>query len=362
MARTEVPTNARVIQYQRDFYKEYIRANRFSKAMGADEASPIQLNEDLSRKIGEQTTFYLVNRLTGTGRTGYQTLQGYEEAASTRSFRVTVNRTRHAVTHDVLDEQFSAIDLVEAKRSILMDWFKENVRDRIITALGSISTDGSTHTAYASASESDKDTWLANNSDRVLFGASTSNNSANDHSAALANVDTTNDTLTAANLTVLKDVAKAASPKVRPIKLRDEEEWYLVYAPTKLFRQLQTSLSTINQNAWERSRGESNPLFTGGDLIYDGMIIKEIPEIAGLGAVGASSATVAPAYLVGAQAVAYAIAQRSKMISQMSDYDALQGAGIQMIDGIAKMYFGSGASDTTTPKQNGLVTGYFAYV
>lgn len=359
MARTEVPSNARVIQYQRDFYKEYIRGNRFSKAMGSDEAAPIQVNEDLSKKVGEQTTFYLVNRLAGTGRTGYQSLAGYEEAASTRSFRVTVNRTRHAVTHDVLDEQFSAIDLVEAKRSILMDWFKENIRDRIITALGSISTNGSTHTAYASASEADKDTWLTNNSDRVLFGASTSNSSSNDHSTSLANVDTTNDTFTSANLLVLKDMAKAASPKIRPIKLREDEEWYVVYAPTKLFRQIQSSLSTINQNALQR--GENNPLFTGGDLIYDGVIIKEVPEIAALGAVGAASANVAPVYLVGAQAIAYAIAQRSKMIAEERDYKALQGAGIQMIDGIAKMYFGSGADDTTTPKQNGVVTGYFAY-
>jgi len=143
--------------------------------------------------------------------------------------------------------------------------------------------------------------------------------------------------------------------------VRDEEEWYIVFTGTKNFRVLQSSLATINQNAWTRHEGEGNPLFTGGDLIYDGMIIKEIPEIAGLGTVGASSANVQPAYLCGAQAIGYAIAQRSKMIENERDYGAKQGAGVQMIDGIKKMYFGSGASDTTTPKQNGVVTGYYAY-
>jgi hypothetical protein len=360
MALTTVPTNARVIDFQKKFYREYIRGNRMAKLMGADEMSPIQINEDLSRKIGEQTTFYLVNRLTQSGRTGYQTLRGYEEAASTRSFRVTVNRTRHAVTHDVLDEQFSAIDLAEAKRGILKDWFQENIRDRIITALGSMSVDGSTHYAYASADETTiKDIWLQNNADRVAFGAYTGGGT--DHSADLAQLDVSADSFSSANLAILKDKAKAASPKIRPIKLRDEEEWYVALAPTKLFRQMQTSLATVNQNAWERSKGESNPLFTGGDLIYDGIIIKEVPEIAGLGAVGTLSALVAPVYLLGAQAIAYAVAQRSKLISQMDDYDAIQGAGIQMIDGIAKMYFGAGASDTTTPKQNGVATGYYAY-
>ncbi len=358
MAETTLPTNNRVIRWERDFYREYIRANRFSKFMGANESAPVQVNENLQRNIGEQVNFTLVNRLTGTGVTGVNTLEGNEEQLGLRNFRVTVNRTRHAVLHDKLHEQFSSIDLVEAKRAVLMDWFKENVRDRIITALGSISTDGSTHTAYASASESDKDTWASNNSDRIVFGASAFNA---DHSAGLAQCDTTNDTLTAANLQILKDAAKSANPKIRPIRVRDDEEWYVLFTHTKLFRQLQSSLATINQNAWTREEGEGNPLFTGGDLIYDGVIIKEIPEIAGLGAVGASSATVAPAYLVGAQAIAYAVAQRSKMIENERDYGAKVGAGVQMIDAIAKMYFGSGASDTTTPKQNGVVTGYYAY-
>lgn len=358
MAETSLPTNARVIRWERDFYREYIRENRFNKFIGSDERSPIQLNENLSRNVGETVNFELVNRLTASGVTGTSTLEGNEEALGIRNFRVVVDRTRHAVVHDRLHEQFSAIDLVEAKRAVLMDWFKENVRDRIITALGSISTDGSTHTAYASASEADKDTWATNNSDRIVFGSSAFNA---DHSAGLAQCDTTNDTFSASNLQILKDAAKSAAPKIRPIRLRDDEEWYVAFAHTKLFRQLQASLATINQNAWTRQEGEGNPLFTGGDLIYDGVIIKEIPEIAGLGAVGASSATVAPAYLVGAQAIAYAVAQRSKMIENIRDYGAKKGAGVEMIDAVRKMYFGSGASDTTTPKQNGVVTGYYAY-
>jgi hypothetical protein len=374
MTTTSVPTNARIVKYERDFYREYIRANRFSKYMGADEMSPIQINEDLAKTIGEQISFNLVNRLVGnqnsatgyvsgvrSGVTGYNTLEGNEEAASLRTFRLTVNRTRWAVVHDGLDEQFSAVDLVEAKRAVLMDWFKENVRDRVILALGSVSTDGSTHTAYASASTADKNTWNVNNSDRLIYGAATSNYSAT-HATALANVDTTNDTFVSANLKALKDLAKAADPKIRPIKVNDEEEYYVVFTGTKLFRQLQTDLGTLNQALVQggESRRE-NPIFTSGDLMYDGMVIREIPEITGIGTVGASSAAVMPAFLCGAQGVAYGIAQRSKMISQERDYGAKKGAGMQMIDAIQKIYFGSGASDTTTPKMNGVAVGFYAY-
>lgn len=359
MAETSLPTNTRVIKWERDFYREYIRANRFSKFMGADETAPIQVNEDLTKSVGETINFELVNRLTQAGVTGLATLEGNEEQMGIRNFRVTVDRTRHAVVHDRLHEQFSAIDLVSAKKAILQDWFKENIRDRVITALFSVSTDGSTHQAYASASEADKDTWAANNSDRIAFGASAFNA---DHSAGLLQVDTSADTFTSANLAILKDLAKSASPKIRPIKVNDEEEWYVAFTPTKLFRQMQVSLATVNQNAWTREEGKGNPLFTGGDLIYDGVIFKEIPEISGLGAVGASSALVAPVALVGAQAIAYAVAQRSKMIENIRDYGAKKGAGVEMIDAVRKIYFGSGVADATAPKMNGVAIGYYAYV
>lgn len=375
MATTSVPTNARVIKWQRDFYREYIRANRFAKYMGADEASPIQINEDLTKTIGEQVNFELVNRLvgnqnTGTGSvsgvtsgiTGYNTLEGNEEALGIRNFRVTVDRTRWAVTHDGLDEQFSAIDLVEAKRATLMDHSKENVRDRIVLALGSISTDGATHQAYASASASDRNTWLVNNGDRIAFGLNLGSGQTV-HATGITLCDTTADTLTKSNLQILKDIAKTANPKIRPIKVNDEEEWYVVFTGTKNFRVLQNDLATLNQSALAATNAKDNPLYTSGDLVYDGCIIREIPEIADLaGTPGASGTTlVQPAYLCGTQAIAYAIAQRTKMITQERDYGAKKGAGYQFIDALRKVYFGSGAADTTTPKQNGVVTGYYAH-
>lgn len=375
MAVTSVPTNTRVIKWQRDFYREYIRANRFAKYMGSDESSPIQINEDLTKTIGEQVNFELVNRLvgnqnTGTGAvsgvtsgiTGYNTLEGNEEALGIRNFRVLVDRTRWAVTHDGLDEQFSAIDLVEAKRATLMDHSKENIRDRIVLAMGSISTDGSTHQAYESANATDRNTWLANNTDRVAFGVNLGTVPAN-HAAGITLCDTAADSLTKANLQILKDIAKVANPKIRPIKVNDEEEWYVVFTGTKNFRVLQNDLATLNQSALAATNAKDNPLYTSGDLVFDGMIIREVPEIIDLsGTPGAGGATlVQPAYLCGTQAIAYAIAQRTKMITQERDYGAKKGAGYQFIDALRKIYFGAGATDTTTPKQNGIVTGYYAH-
>lgn len=376
MAQTSVPTNARVIKWQRDFYKEYIRANRFAKYMGADASSPIQVNEDLTKSVGEQITFELVNRISGntntatgavagvtSGITGYNTLEGNEEAVGIRTFRVKVDRTRYAVEHDKLDEQYSAIDLVEAKRSVLMDWSKENVRDRIVLSMNSFSTDGSVHQPYASTNATDRNTWVVNNADRVLFGNSLANYSAT-HATGITACDTTNDIMSVTTMQLLKDVAKTANPKIRPIKVNDEEEWYVCFLGTKAFRQTQATLASINQSLITYSGAKDNPLYTSGDLMYDGVIYREVPEIGQLpGTPGASGTTgVAPVFLCGAQALAYGIAQRTKMISNVRDYGAKQGAGVELIDVIAKMYFGAGATDTTTPKQNGMVTGYVAVV
>lgn len=364
--QTAIPTNDRVIRFQKKFFTEFIRNNRFSKYIGTGSGSPIQIVEDLEKGKGDQVYIYLVNQLGATTanggiRTGYQTLKGYETPMDIRSNKLTIGLSRFAVTIFESDKQFSAIDLVEAREDVLQDNFKTYFRDRIIAALGSISTDGLTHTAYASAAEADKDTWLVNNSDRVLFGAGVG--SFTDHSADITQLDTTNDIVNDANLKLLKDKAKAANPIIRPIKVRDDEEWYVVFMGTKLFRQAQTALATLNREAWVRAQGEDNPLFTGGDLISDGLIIKEVPEIGALaGTPGASGTTsVAPAYLVGAQALGYATALRSKVITDTDDYGEVNGAGIKMLDQVAKLYFGSGAADTTTPKQNGVVTGYFAF-
>lgn len=366
MTLTAIPTNDRVARYQNKFYTEFIRANKFSKYIGTTENSPIQLVEDLTKGRGGDVYVYLVNELGATTangkiRTGYQALKGHETQMNIRSNKLTLDLSRFAVAIWETEQAFSAIDLVEARRGVLQDNFRTYFRDRIIASLGSMSIDGVTHYAYADADENAiKDVWLANNSDRVLFGLG--QGSFTDHSSDISQLDTTNDIINETTLKLWKDKAKAADPIVRPIKVRDDEEWYVVFLGTKLFRQAQTALAATNREAWVRAQGEGNPLFTGGDLIYDGMILKEVPEISPLAGTPGNGGTtsVAPGYLVGAQALGYAVGLRSKLITDMDDYGEVNGAGIKMLDKVAKLYFGSGVGDTTTPKQNGVCTGYFA--
>jgi hypothetical protein len=238
-------------------------------------------------------------------------------------------------------------------------WAAEQDIARVVTQLYSI--DG---VAYASATETQKDTWLANNADRVLFGASKSNNSSNDHSASLLNVDGTADKLTAASLSLMKRIALSASPKVMPVMdSGNNKRRFIVFAHPLCFRDLKND-PVITQAQREVNLAEENSrLFQGGDLLYDGMIIHEVDDMTTLTGVGAGGIDVGGVFLCGAQALGLGIAlpwqTREK---KEDDYGNEQGIGIVTIDGLNKLTFGTGTNDTDTPKQHGVVTGYFAAV
>lgn len=353
MTDTTVASGLTVQQWDSKFFKEYLEANRFKREMGTSPNNIIQVKSDLTKKKGDSVTFALVNRLTGAGVTGSSTLEGNEEEMDSRSFKLVVDKIRNAVRVAEIDEQFSAISLRNAGKEVLMDWMMEKTRDGIIDALGMING-----TVYGSASEANKDAWLVDNSDRVLFGDALGNGGYTDHSADLASV-TAAMTLGAAEVQLMKRIAQTASPKIRPIRTTEDERWFVLYTDSRGFRDLKADsvIQQANREAW--TRGSNNPLFTGGDLVYDGVIIKEIPDIASLGGVGAASAAVSPAYLCGAQAVGLAWAKKTTSKTEEFDYGDKVGCAIEEIRGIEKMTFGSGSSDTADLKDHGVVTGYF---
>jgi N4-gp56 family major capsid protein len=318
----------------------------------------IQVKEDLTKKPGDSVTFTLVNRLTGEAKGANEALEGAEEEADLRSMQVRVREYAHAVRFKKFEAQKTAIDLRQAHRDILMDWNMELDRDLIIEALGSING-----VPYASATEAQKDAWLTDNRDRVLFGAVISNSSTNDHSTSLGNIDTSNDKLTPDAISLMKRMAKTANPRIRPIRAKTEigsSDGYVMFAPTQMVRDLASNTSFVSANREARNRGMDNPLFTGADYVWENVYIYEIEDIPSLGAVGNNSAVVRPCYLCGAQALAYAWAMRPQTVEEEFDYSRSVGLGIKQWMKVEKMRFGTGTTDTADLKDHGVVTGLFA--
>ena len=92
--------------------------------------------------------------------------------------------------------------------------------------------------------------------------------------------------------------------------------------------------------------------------------MREIPELSQNKwlALGASSIDVCEVYLCGAQALGYALAQRWNTRTQDMDYETKRGIAVQQMYEVGKIRFGTAADDTTTPKDNGMVTGFFSAV
>jgi N4-gp56 family major capsid protein len=240
-----------------------------------------------------------------------------------------------------------------------MDWSIEQDIDRVVDQL--YSKNG---VLYALASEVQKDAWLVDNADRVLFGAAKSNNSSNDHSASLANIDATNDKLTPDALSLMKRIALSANPKIRPIRVgSDNKRYFVAFAHPLCFRDLKQN-TAIQQAQREVSLAkQNNKLFQGGDLIWDGIIIHEVDDMDTLSGVGAAGIDVGGVFLCGAQALGLGIAKRWETRTKgETDYGNEKGCAVVAIDGLDKMTFGSGSNDTDDLKDHGVVTGYFAAV
>lgn len=354
MTDTTPATGLVVQQWEDKFFQEYLHDGGFKSLMGTNENAVIQVKEDLTKKSGDSITIALVNRLNNAAVTGTSTLEGNEEDMASRSLRIYVDKRRNAVRIAEMSEQKSAISLRNAARATLLDWAMEDTRDLIIEALGSLNG-----TKFVDRTAVIADAWLVDNADRVLFGAAAAGLA--DMSADLALLDTTADLFNATALDAMVLKAKTCTPKIRP--MRDPgngKRYYVAFANPHAFKNLRDSLDT-EVLASTVVQMEASKLFEGGDIFWNGVIVKEtdnLPIYENLGAGG--TAEVTPVYLCGAQALAVAYAKRWRTVTEEFDYGDKYGVAIDGIYGVRKIIFGSGAGDTDDLKDHGVVSGYFA--
>lgn len=358
MADTAIATGLRVQQWDSKFFMEYLTENRYAGEMGTNENSIIQLREDVSKKPGDSITFALVNKLTNAATTGSAVLEGAEEDMATRSFRLYVDKRRNAVRIPEMEEVKSPIDLRNAARSILKEWALKDTEGLISIALTGING-----VPYLSATASQKNAWVAANSDRVLFGKLLSNYSAT-FSTALNTIDNTDDKLTPAAISQMKRLAIAANPRIRPVRVENggAKRWYTVHANTASFRDLKLDTTMVQAQREVRLEAQNTKLFEGGDLVWDGCIIKETPDLDQFYTNNSTPVRCGPVILCGAQAVGAAYAKRWTSQTKTFDYGDKFGVATEAIYGIKKLEFGTDNTDTGTLKDNGVVTGWFAAV
>lgn len=382
MATTTISSGNKVTRFQKKVRREYVRGGRFGPFIGPDDNKIIQTNRNLKK-----VSIPLVGKLSGSGVSGSAQLSGAEESLSNYAATLQPKYKRNGVLIDAEERELSEFDLFNEARPALMNWVMERKRDEMIQALGGLEAGGTYYnyggaensgaTGSSAASAANMDTWNTNNQDRVLYGAAKSNNSSGDHTTSLGNIDTTNDKLDAPMITLMKRMAEQASPLIRPVSINNDEPFYVFFVDPYGFRDLQVDSTIAQANREARPRAVmDNPLFTGGDLFYNGVIIKKIPEIANfidgdssgspwdgvwgsnatgdnLATSGASTSRVGVGFLCGGQAVGFGIGRMASFKRRKEDdYEHLSGVGVSMKHDIKGLFYNN--------KQHGKFTVFFS--
>jgi len=380
MAVTTIDTNNKLIRFTQEINREFVRQNLFSPYMSEGLTAIIRLRNEL-KAGGEDMNIPIVTRLQTPGvATG--TLVGNEERIDNYGMRLRIEWARNAVISTKAEIHKDSADIFGEAKPLLSDWGKELQRDEIIAAFHALPTETLPTSSggirvngiqYDVATATQKGQWQLDNSDRVLFGEKLSNrvqtSVATDHAASLANVGATNGTFTATNLSLMKRVAMGANPRIRPYRTDDGYEHFVAFCGLSTFRDLKNSLQTINKDARPREvEGLPNPIFQDGDQLYDGVIVRLVPEITlmsntlwtSLATAGTSNVRVEPVFFCGQQAMVLGWGQMAKpTFRKEDDYGFLIGTGIEMAYGVGKM-FKKHPNTGTVLKQWGVVTGYFA--
>jgi len=376
MALTTIQTNNKLIKFTQQVNREWVRENLFAPYMGESITAIIRKRMELTSG-GEQMNIPLVARLAATA-IGSGALAGNEENVDNYGMRVWIDWARNAVKTNKAEKQKDSSAIFDVARPLLSDWLKELGRDETIDALFALQTEAApaglnsaagqrvNGILFGDATVAQRDTWSAAQVDRVLYGVLKSNYSAT-FLTAMANLDTPTDKCSRAAMRLLKRIARAANPKIRPFKLTDGREYFVAFHGPSTFRDLKIDLETINKDARPREGNGFNkqPIFQDGDLMDDGVIHREIPEIDTRAPVfydtaGATSARVRPVWLCGQSAMVFAYGQMAKPTQlDNTDYQFNQGVGIETAYGVGKMFKKTSGG---LLKEWGIATGFFTAV
>jgi len=352
--------------------REYVRESGLLPYMGTEETSIIRIRNELKNEAGDTINFPLVQRVKGRGVRGSEVLKGNETDLGLANTAVTVNWIRQGVKVPKSTSFRTAIDIWALVRPGLRSWSAELLRDDVLLAFNSVVVPGTIDAQglpgtdatvnYLQSTAGQRNTYLVNNSDRIVFGNARSNIASGVWATALGNVTVASGRSSAAHIRLLKSIAKTAgqtapaggsvsgfTTNIRPYRsdMTAGREWFVYFVGSREFGELSQDATIVAANTNARAREgdgmERNPLFQDGDLMYLGVLIREVPEIDNmiLVAAGGSSADVAPGFFCGQSAVAVAYGMVPRVVEdRLEDYEFRPGMAIEELRGTKKTSFG----------------------
>lgn len=350
-----------------EYVAPYLRQSGFDRYMGRGTDAIIRILSGTDIGNGAKSVVMpLVGLLRGEGVSGSQVLEGNEEDMDTYADEIRVTYRRNAVKVPKSESYKTKLDLLRVARPRLRDWAATKVlktglirqiQGIVVPGISVTEPDGSTYQGpdsvvpYADATAAQRNAFVVNNSDRILFGADIANASSGVMATALATIDSTNDKLTAAAISKVKRIAQLTASitsteannisPITPYSTEDGNEMYVYFAHPWSFRDLKADPAMYNALKDAEVRGKDNPLFRAGDLMWDGVVIRELQDLEVIAGAGASGINVAHNFLAGQSALAVAWGEEPKIITDRDqDYQFRPAVAVQELIGIKKTSYG----------------------
>ena len=330
--------------------REALKETYVSRFMGkpGDTNALIYVKNELNKSSGDRIRIPLRMQLTGQGIVGDGTLEGNEEALVTYSDDLLIDQLGHAVrSSGEMSEQRVPHSVREEAVDGLRDWWA----DRIDTSFfNQAAGDTSVSQTYAGMNLPTAPTGTASPTNcRIIYGSgststTTSLTASSSNSASIRGLF-----FNTAALDVALNLAKIASPMIRPLRINGQSKYVCFVHPNQARYMRQTN--TANVVTWYdvmRARVEGgekdNPLYNGALGEYNGVILHESTRVPAPTASG--NANFRRAVFCGAQAVSFGTGQRDrdvkmKWTEELFDYENQLGVAARMIWGMKKMVFNS---------------------
>lgn len=350
MAEVVLATASERQTWHTKFFKDYIRQTGFEAYMGTSERNIFRV------LTGEGSNASIINfpylgQLKGRGVLDAEVLEGNEEDLENANDQVRTRWRRNGVTVPKSTSYRTELDLLDAAKPALRDWAARNLRNDLSGTLRSVIVAGAqdesglpgtdTSVAYDTATAAQRNAYLGANQDRILFGATRSNGASGNWATSLANVDAVADKLTPANISSAKRLVRGEGEYddgMTPYTTEDGREYFVLFANPRAFRDLKTDPVMVEANKTSRARGLDNPIFQDGDLMWDGVIIREIPSLGIIAGAGAGGIDVARNFMCGRSAIGIGIGQRPELRTDSKrDYEFRPSVGIEELRGQKKL-------------------------
>jgi len=371
----------------------------FTGMMGKDKNSLIHVNTDLTTRKGGTIIFQSRDPMSGAGVGDDGNTTGNEERLKRRNMSLTVHERAHSyVSAGKLSEQLTSTNIREDGKQDLGEWVSEALENDLVTAAAGLYNENSSSGAIETINEIYPDATRCYYGGQNAAGDTLGNSGVSFGTDALLTADTSaNNRAGTVVMEALKRRAIAASPKFRPVIIRNlsganpddvRSGKFLGPVLAKVFivllhpLQIKSIKAETGNNGYRamvsaaQVRGNLNPIFTGAEFYWDGMLVFEydrVPIRTGAGdttpAEGfllndartattdacANGRTVARGMLMGANALSFGWAQKPSWSEDFLDNNKPK-IKVDMLYGVKRTVFR--AHGTTT---DGVAEGIYCW-